>query len=496
MNKLVKKVVVLGGGTAGWMSAALIKKLLGASISVELVESDTISTVGVGEATIPPIQLFNSVLGINEAEFLRATKATIKLGIKFEHWKIAGESYFHSFGAAGKSTPFCQFHHYLKRAQSLGLKDSLWDYDLNYLCATQGKFAKIKTQDSIIETPYAYHFDATLYGEFLRKFSENLGVVRTEGLVKQVKQCPQSGNVESLVLKNGTEITGDLFIDCSGFKGLLIQHTLNTGYEDWSHWLRCDRAVAVPSERLAKTLPYTRSIAHAGGWQWRIPLQHRNGNGLVYSSNHYSDEQATDLIMANLDSKALADPKVIQFKTGRRRKQWHKNVIAIGLSSGFLEPLESTSIHLIQSAVVRLVHMFPHQGINDAEVAEYNRQAKVEYEQIRDFIILHYHVNQRTDSQLWRDMREMEIPDSLQHKIELFRQSGKLFRQQNDLFNEGSWLQVMLGQGIEPQDYHPMANNMPAEQLLAMLKKIKEIKHQPLSKLPSHDDFLTLFMRQ
>jgi len=496
MNKLVKKVVVLGGGTAGWMSAALIKKLLGASISVELVESDTISTVGVGEATIPPIQLFNSVLGINEAEFLRETKATIKLGIKFEHWKTVGESYFHSFGAPGKSTPFCQFHHYLKRAQTLGLKDRLWDYDLNYLCATRGKFAKIKTQDPIIETPYAYHFDATLYGEYLRKFSENLGVVRTEGLVEQVKQCQQSGHVESLVLKSGAEITGDLFIDCSGFKGLLIQQTLNTGYEDWSHWLRCDRAVAVPSQRLACTLPFTRSIAHAGGWQWRIPLQHRNGNGLVYSSNHYSDEQATDLIMSNLESKALADPKVIQFKTGRRRKQWHKNVIAVGLSSGFLEPLESTSIHLIQSAVVRLVHMFPHQGINDSEVAEYNCQSKVEYEQVRDFIILHYHVNQRNDSQFWRDMREMEIPQTLQHKIELFRKSGKLFRQQNDLFNEGSWLQVMLGQGIEPQDYHPMANNMPAEKLLAMLRKIKEIKHEPLSKLPSHDDFLKLFINQ
>ncbi|WP_440875126.1 tryptophan halogenase family protein [Thalassotalea sp. PLHSN55] len=490
MNNAVKKVVVLGGGTAGWMSAALIKKLVGASIEVELVESDDIGTIGVGEATIPPIQNFNHVLGLNEAEFLKATKATIKLGIEFENWKNVGEKYFHSFGAAGKSTPFCHFHHYLKRAQTLGLTDNLWDYDLNHLSAQQGIFAKIKTKDPIIEIPYAYHFDAGLYAQFLRQFSEKLGVKRTEGMVDNVLQCQQSGNITALQLKSGQQISGDLFIDCSGFKGLLIQQTLHTGYEDWSHWLRCDRAVAVPSERFEHTLPYTRSIAHAGGWQWRIPLQHRNGNGLVYNSSCYSDEQATDLLMSNIESKPLADPKVIGFKTGRRRQQWHKNVIAIGLSSGFLEPLESTSIHLIQSAVVRLIHMFPHQGINETEIAEYNKQSELEYQQVRDFIILHYHVNQRTDSLFWQDMQTMDIPASLQHKIELFKQSGKIFREQNDLFNEGSWLQVMLGQGLEPQDYHPMANNMSAEQLLEMMKKLKAIKNEPLSQLPSHDQFL------
>lgn len=490
MTNIIKKVVVLGGGTAGWMSASLIKKLLGSSIDVELVESDDIGTIGVGEATIPPIQLFNKVLGINEAEFLRETKATIKLAIKFENWKNVGDSYFHTFGAAGKSSPFCQFHHYFQRAKQLGLTDNIWDYDLNYLCAQQGKFAQIKSKDSIIDLPYAFHFDATLYAQFLRKISEKMGVKRTEGMVEHVKQCQDTGNIQHLILKDGKEITGDLFIDCSGFKGLLIQETLHTGYEDWSHWLRCDRAVAVPSQRLEKTLPYTRSIAHAGGWQWRIPLQHRNGNGLVYSSSHYSDEQAKDLLLANLDSAPLGEPKVIKFNTGRRRKQWHNNVVAIGLSSGFLEPLESTSIHLIQSAVVRLVHMFPHQGIKTAEVDEYNRQSKVEYEQIRDFIILHYHVNQRDDSQFWRDMQTMDIPETLASKIELFAQSGKLFREQNDLFNESSWLQVMLGQGIEPQDYHPMANNISVEQLQDMLKKIKDIKNGPLENLPTHDDYL------
>ena len=495
MTNKIKKVVVLGGGTAGWMSASLIKKLMGKTIDVELVESEDIASVGVGEATIPPIRLFNSVLGINEAEFLRETKATIKLGIKFENWKNTEESYFHTFGAAGKSLPFCHFHHYLKRAQNAGLKDNLWDYDLNYLCATQGKFAQIKSKDPIIDIPYAFHFDAGLYAQFLRKFSEKIGVKRTEGMVENVAQCNKTGNVTSLQLKSGDVIKGDLFIDCSGFRGLLIQQTLNTGYENWGHWLPCDRAVAVASKRFEKTAPYTRSIAHAGGWQWRIPLQHRNGNGLVYSSKHYSDEQAKALLLANIESEPLAEPRVIKFTTGRRRKQWHKNVLAVGLSSGFLEPLESTSIHLIQSAIVRLIHMFPQNGISEAQVNEYNRQSKVEYEQIRDFIILHYHVNQRDDSQLWRDLRAMDVPESLTEKIKLFQETGKIFREQNDLFNEGSWLQVMLGQGIEQEDYHPLANDMSLEQLTLMLKKIKAIKQEPLSKLPSHDDYLINYCR-
>jgi tryptophan halogenase len=444
----------------------------------------------VGEATIPPIRLLNNVLGINEAEFLRETKATIKLGIQFENWRVKDESYFHSFGAPGKSMAFCQFHHFWKRSQLLGDTSSLWDYDLNYLCAMQGKFAQINSKDSILELPYAYHFDASLYANFLRKFSEKMGVKRTEGIVQQVALNNESGFVESLTLKDGQVIAGDLFIDCSGFKGLLIQQQLGTGYDDWSHWLPCDRAVAIPSERFETTLPYTRSIAHSAGWQWRIPLQHRNGNGLVYSSAHYTDAEATDLLLSNLESKPLGDPNLIQFKTGRRRKQWNRNVLAVGLSSGFLEPLESTSIHLIQSAIVRLIHLFPHQGIDNSVVNEYNQQSKVEFEQIRDFLILHYHLNERNDSQFWRDLRNMEVPQSLLHKIQLFADSGKVFREQNDLFLESSWIQVMLGQGIIPKDYHPIANNISDEKLFEMLKSIKNIKHEPLSKLPSHDDFL------
>lgn len=490
MSQLVNKVVILGGGTAGWMSAALIKKLLGSSINVELVESDDIGTVGVGEATIPPIKLFNSVLGINEAEFLRETKATIKLAIKFDNWKNIGDSYYHTFGSAGKSLAFCQFHHLHRRTQLLGNKSSIWEYDLNYLCSESGKFAHINSQDPILELPNAYHFDATLYAAFLRKFCEKIGVKRTEGMVQDATQCELTGNIKSLLLKGGAKVEGDLFIDCSGMAAFLIEKKLSTGYEDWSHWLRCDRALAVPSERFEKTLPYTRSIAHGAGWQWRIPLQHRNGNGLVYSGNHYSDDEAAGILLGNLETKALAEPKLIRYKTGRRLKQWNKNVIAIGLSSGFLEPLESTSIHLIQSAIVRLLHLFPHNGINESSVNEYNRQSKVEFEQIRDFIILHYKVNERTDTQFWRDLREMEVPESLMQKIKVFADNGSLFRERNDLFLESSWLQVMLGQGITPKDYHPVANNIPEAKLLVMLNKIKDIKQEAADNLPSHDEFI------
>ncbi|QDP02705.1 tryptophan halogenase family protein [Thalassotalea sp. PS06] len=496
MQQPIKKLVILGGGTSGWISAALSKKLLGNAIEVELVESSEIGTVGVGEATIPPIKLLNDVLGLNEAEFLRETQGTIKLAIKFENWKNENHSYYHTFGSAGKSMAFCHFHHFLKRAGELDDDSKLWDYDLNALCAEEGKYAHIRHQDPILEMPYAYHFDAGLYAQYLRKFCEKIGVQRTEGTVAKVHQNSQNGYIESLQLKDGSLISGDLFLDCSGFRGLLIQQTLQTGYEDWSHWLRCDRAVAVASKRFEHTLPYTRSIAHKGGWQWRIPLQHRNGNGLVYNSGYYSDDEATELLLGNLDSKAITDPKVIKFQTGRRYQQWNKNVIAVGLSSGFLEPLESTSIHLIQSAVVRLIHLFPHHGINDAMVDEYNKQSKLEFEQIRDFIILHYHVNQRTDSLFWQEMRDMKIPETLAHKIELFKQDGRLFRDQNDLFLESSWLQVMLGQGLVPNSYHPMANAMPESKLKAMLEKIKAIKREPVSAIPSHDEFLKRYCGQ
>ena len=360
-SQQIKQVVILGGGTAGWISAALLVKLLGKSISITLVESDEIGIVGVGEATIPPIMTFNAALGIDEKAFVRATKGTIKLGIEFENWRQIGDRYMHAFGGIGKEFPSCNFHHFWVRSQQLGMSYDFWDFSLAYQAAVQHKFAHLNKIDGV-NLPglsYAYHFDAGLYAQFLRQFSENLGVRRVEGKVSQVLRHADSGDIASLVLQDGQQIHGDLFLDCSGLHALLIEKTLNTGFEDWSHWLPADSALAVPCAAVDPITPYTKSIAHAKGWQWRIPLQHRIGNGFVYSSKYCTDEEAKATLLANLDGEPLAEPRKISFKTGRRRKQWNHNVVSIGLSSGFLEPLESTSIHLIQSGILRLLKFFP-----------------------------------------------------------------------------------------------------------------------------------------
>lgn len=493
MTTTIKKVVIVGGGTAGWMSAALMKRVLGNSVDLELVESDDIGIIGVGEATIPPILNFNTVLGLDEAEFLRETKASIKLAIRFENWRKIGDRYYHTFGAPGRSQAFCHFHHYWTRAELAGHSSHLWDYDLNYLCAEANKFAKLQVKDPVWELPYAYHFDSSLYGQYLREYSEQLGVKRTEGLIEDCTLDSESGDIQSLKLKSGKQVTGDFFVDCSGGRGLLIKQKLGVEFEDWGHWLPCDRAMAVPSERFEETVPYTRSIAHSAGWQWRIPLQHRNGNGLVFSSQHYSDDEAADVLLNNLDSKQLADPKIIPFKTGRTKKQWSNNVVAVGLSSGFLEPLESTSIYLIQAAIVRLVHLFPHAGVTPELVDEYNRQSQIEFELIRDFIIMHYYLNERDDSDFWRDLQTMDIPERITRKIELFRSSGTLQQDQLDIFLEPSWLQVMLGQGVMPKDYHPLADSLTDAELRDKLENTKKTKQQPMDQIPSHDDFLRMF---
>ena len=495
MNGKVRKLVIVGGGTAGWMSAALLSRLLGGELDIELVESEDIGIVGVGEATIPPILTVNTALGLDEAEFLRETKASIKLAIRFENWRVPGEGYFHTFGAPGRSQAFCQFHHFWVRAKLAGDPSSIWDYDLNYLCATAGKFAKLQVKDPVWEMQYAYHFDAALYGQYLRRYSEKRGVKRTEGLVEDVAVDPESGHVRSLKLRGGAEIRGDFFVDCSGTRGLLISKALGTDYEDWGHWLPCDRAMAVPSKRFEKTLPYTRSIAHAAGWQWRIPLQHRNGNGLVYSSRHYSDDEAADILLNNLDSEPLAEPRIIPFRTGRTKQQWNRNVVAIGLSSGFLEPLESTSIHLIQTAITRLITFFPHAGVTAELVDQYNRDSQYEFEYIRDFIIMHYHLNERDDSDFWRYCREMEVPERLTRKIDLFRATGVLVNEKLDIFQDASWLQVMVGQGVMPRDYHPLADTLSDEQLADKLEKTRQTKMQPLDQIPAHDEFLEMFCK-
>lgn len=488
----IKKVVIVGGGTAGWMTASLLAKTFGQNITIELVESDQIGTIGVGEATIPPIIHFNDELGINPKEFIKETKATIKLGIEFENWGKQGDSYMHAFGDIGKSFPLCDFSHFWVKAKQEGLNYDFWDFSLNYQTAKRNAFAHLDKIPGLNLTGLvnAFHFDAGLYAQFLAKYSQNKGVKRTEGKVVEVGQCEESGFITDITLESGEKISGDLFVDCSGLRGLLIEQTLNTGYEDWSHWLPADSAVAVPSESTSPIIPYTKSIAHQAGWQWRIPLQHRTGNGLVYSSKYMSDEQAKETLMRHLDGKALAEPKVIKFKTGRRIKQWNKNVVSIGLSSGFLEPLESTSIHLIQSAVVRLAKLFPHHGVNEAMVREFNRQSQLEFERIRDFIILHYKVTQRDDSKFWRDCQRMEIPETLQHKIDVFKASGLVFRENDELFTKIAWQQVMIGQNCIPDDYHPTAKQVSTQELDDMLSTIKKIMDKTSVQVPSHADYI------
>lgn len=493
MNKQgVKRVVIVGGGTAGWISAAILVRMLGKNLDITLVESQDIGSVGVGEATIPPIMVLNQALGIDQADFMSKTNATIKLGIEFENWRRPDHKYMHAFGKLGRDFPFCGFEQLWLKGLKEGVSSDFWDYSLNYQAAKLGKFAML---DSIPKTDmqglvYAFHFDAGLYAHYLRDFSERAGVTRFEGIVERVDVDSSSGDVVSLQLQNSDELTADLFIDCSGFQGLLINDALGAGYEDWSHWLPCDRAIAVQCEATYPVKPYTQSIAHDAGWRWRIPLTKRTGNGVVYSSAHLSEDEATQRLLDSLDGAATTEPRALRFRAGRREVQWKNNCVAIGLSSGFLEPLESTSIHLIQTAVIRLLKLFPHNGFKESEVAEYNRQAKDEIEHIRDFIILHYHATEREDSAFWRACKRMEIPASLQHKIDLFRESGKVYNPSEALFANEAWQQVLIGQGVVPQDYHPLADAMTSQQLAEYHRNIKSIIAQVIDKLPQHQDFL------
>lgn len=510
MTNQIKNVVIVGGGTAGWMTASLLAKTLGKTLSITLVESDKIGIIGVGEATIPPIINFNSAIGIDEKSFLKATQGTIKLGIEFNNWNQNGDSYMHAFGHIGKKFPFCDFHHFWLHTQQLeataakstndnkeektSVSDtSFWDYSLNYQAAKKNKFAAFNQipNTNLPGLAYAYHFDAGLYAKFLHKHAVSMGVKRIEGTITKVNQHAESGFIQSLQLEDNSIITGDLFIDCTGLTALLIEKTLSTGFEDYSHWLPCNRAMTVPCEKTDNIEPYTRSTAHKVGWQWRIPLQHRTGNGLVYSSKHLSDDEAKELLLNNIDGKALAEPKLISFKTGRRRKQWNKNVIAIGLSSGFFEPLESTNLHLVQTAAIRLAKFFPHYGIHIEEINEFNRQSKLELEGIRDFIILHYKLNNRNDSEFWRACQRMDIPNSLMNKIQLFKKTGKVFCNPDDLFTEIAWQQVMIGQGNIPEDYHPLVDILTKEQVDDLMKNLKVLINRTVDKLPSHDDFLS-----
>ncbi|MCE9686495.1 tryptophan 7-halogenase [Shewanella sp. AS16] len=491
MTTTKKRVVIAGGGTAGWMTAAALSKLMGKHLDLVLVESDAIGTVGVGEATIPTLHIFHRLLGLKEQEVMAATNATFKLGIAFENWRDTGKDYLHSFGFLGKDCWACGFQHFWLKGRQLGMVGDIGDYCSEHLAARQGRFAVLPNQDY----NHAYHMDASLYAKYLRQLAEQQGIRRIEGKISQVLQhhAPDSklnGHIEALVLENGERIAGDLFIDCTGFKALLIEQTLNTGFEDWGHWLPCDSAIAVQTKSTATPLAYTRSIARESGWQWRIPLQNRTGNGLVFCSKYLSDEAATQLLLDNLDAEPLNPPRVIKFKTGTRRLHWHKNCVAIGLSSGFLEPLESTSIHLIQRSIIRLMQLFPANGIVPADVDEFNQQTKTEIENIRDFIILHYKVTDREDSRFWRYCKQMTIPESLRHRIEMFADGGKVYKHGNELFGESSWIQVMLGQGIMPKQYHPIVDVMEAAELDAFLSNIRSTVKRKVDALPPHADFI------
>ncbi|MDQ9090875.1 tryptophan 7-halogenase [Pseudoalteromonas haloplanktis] len=486
-TKQIKNVVIAGGGTAGWMAAAALGKLVGKNINVTLVESDDIATIGVGEATIPPIRTFHKLLGIDEQAFMKATQASFKLGISFEDWGQKNTDYIHSFGMTGKECWAGEFHHFWLHSLSLGLKSEFADYCYELQAAKQGKCA-FNQQNPI---NYAFHLDASRYALFLRDFSHDFGVKRVEGKITRVNKCAETGNIKSLTLSDESTLDGDFFIDCTGFRGLLIEQALHTGYEDWSHLLPCDSAIAVQTKAISDEIPpYTRSIAHDAGWQWQIPLQQRVGNGLVFCSRYLSDEDAKQLLLDNIQGETLTEPRVIKFKTGRRRKGWNKNCLALGLASGFVEPLESTSIHLIMSGVIRFMRLFPFNGITEQAISEYNKQLKSEIENIRDFIVLHYKVTERNDSEFWRHCQNMEVPDTLAHKISLFKETGRVFLDDGDIFRVDSWVQVMLGQGIKPKQYHLIASLMSDEELTRFLSSIKQQISQRVVQLPTHEAFL------
>jgi tryptophan halogenase len=498
LDRRIRKIVILGGGTAGWMTAAALAKVNSPpQFEIVLLESEDIGIIGVGEATIPTIHWFNNLIDLNEAELIRETQATYKLGIEFLNWNGHGSQYFHPFGRYGGPHDASMFYHRWIRARLAGAPESHHDYSLTTQAALAGKFAPPATDpNSIFATlGYAYHFDASLYAAFLRRRTESKGVRRIEGKVIHVAQDAQSGFIRSLETHRGEIVAGDLFIDCSGLRALLIEGTLETGFEDWSHWLPCDRALAVPSERVRDPIPYTRSIAHAAGWQWRIPLQHRTGNGIVYSSNFCTDEAAAATLGAHLDGKPLADPRVIHFSAGRRRKAWNKNVIAIGLSSGFLEPLESTSIHLIQSGIAKFLSLFPTRDCHWETAEQFNRVFAADVESIRDFLVLHYHRSAGRAEPMWQYCQNMSLPDGVTYKSAHFTRTGRVVLAPDELFKESSWFAVMMGQGLEPTDYNPLLDSISPEENRAHLLRVKQQISAALGTMSRHADYIQKQLR-
>lgn len=490
-DRRIRSILIVGGGSAGWMTAAALSNAIQRDCTITLIESEEIGTVGVGEATIPAIRTFNETLGIDEREFVRETKGSFKLGIEFVDWARIGHRYFHPFGSHGRAFDYLPLHQYWLRAREQGATETIDDYSMAWHAAKEGRFAPpLPDQRSVLSTyDYAYHFDAGLYARFLRGYAEARGVNRIEGKIGDVALNGETGFVDHVTMEDGRTFAADLFIDCSGFRGLLIEGALKTGYDDWTHWLPCDRAVAMPSENVGSPTPYTRSTAREAGWQWRIPLQHRTGNGYVYCSKFMDDAKAADLLASRLDGKALGDPRPLRFVTGRRKLNWNKNVVAVGLSSGFMEPLESTSIHMIQANISKLLALFPDRDFDPATIAEFNRVSTNETERIRDFLILHYKLTTRDDSELWRYCAAMSIPDTLQWKIDHFRRYGRLLAAEMDLFAPASWLAVHLGQFNTPERTDPLLDfrGLDARDWLA---KLRGAMAAEAARLPTHQAFI------
>lgn len=490
----IREIAIVGGGTAGWMAAAALSILLrNPSIRIRLIESEEIGTVGVGEATIPHIRYFNKLVGLDENDYLRRTNATFKLGIEFVNWGQKGDRYFHSFGPYGVRMDGIHFHHFWLRHIMKDGAAPIDDYNLQVLASKQNVFSH--PQNNVRNSPlatidYAYQFDASLYGKYMREVAEGRGVQRVEGKVVDVNQRAEDGFIESLTLESGETIAADLFIDCTGFRGLLIEQTLKSGYDDWSHYLPVDRAVAQACELNGPLTPYTRATAHESGWQWRIPLQHRIGNGHVYCSQYISDDEACAKLQSGLDGAAIGDPRFLRFKTGIRKKPWNKNVVSLGLASGFLEPLESTSIHLIQTAIARLMTNFPDRNFNERDIEYYNERTLAEFKQVRDFLILHYCATQRTDSDFWNYVRTMELPETLRQRIDIYMENGRLYRHDNELFGEDSWFAVFEGQNMRPKRYHPVIDNLSDSDLDKRMAEIRRAMHKCLDRFEDHEQYL------
>ena len=492
-SALLQRIVIVGGGTAGWMAAAALAKTLRGKVQITLIESEEIGTVGVGEASIPMLAQFNALVGIDEDEFLRETGGTFKLGIEFVNWRRTGHRYTHGFGWFGPNLQSVRFENYWVKLHAQGRVGELACYSINHQAAAAGRFMRptAETQGTpMADVVHAFHFDALRYARLLRRHAEPRGVERIEGKVVDVALRAGTGHVNHVTLQDGRVFAAELFIDCSGFHAVLIEGALHTGYEDWSHWLPCDRAIAVPSQATAAPLLYTRSTAHAAGWQWRIPLQHRTGNGHVFCSGFTSEDEATAVLLNQLDGEPLAVPRTFKFVTGMRRKAWQGNVVALGLAAGFMEPLESTSIHLIQTAIGRLINFFPGREFSAPGIDEFNRLTRSEYERIRDFIVLHYHQTERDDTPFWRHCRTMDVPDTLRRKMALYRSHGRVFREADELFTEASWHQVMHGQGLTPVSHYPLVDLLDEGELIDHFQSTEALIERCVQAMPSHADYI------